>query len=235
MTLPSRFCFVAGFTTAAIFGAVRTLAAADIGPLPMSKNSDPAALNPLMQVSISDAAAFLDKPLFSPSRKPFAPVVMPQFVTSAPLAVVPTVDHLELIGTIQTLQEISAQIKDDRTGITASLMKGDVVGDWTVTRIDGAMVELKQKGHMARLELFKKKDRPEARSASTTPILPLPQADASSVPKDNHPAAGTIPILTEPTISGSRTAAAEAIANSTAKLVFGTENSSSSVTVKIPK
>ena len=88
--------------------------------------------NPLAALDPATLRAFVDQPLFEPSRRP--PVVAPPYVDVAPP--VPTIieqpPSLRLLGLVESTRSIFAVVYRNDTGKTETLRPGNRIGSWVV-------------------------------------------------------------------------------------------------------
>ncbi len=95
------------------------------------------SLNPLAALDQASIKAFVEQPLFEPSRRP--PVVAPPYVyvTSSVPTVVEKPPSLRLLGLVESTRSIFAIVYSNDTGKTETLRPGDRIGSW-VTQITAA-------------------------------------------------------------------------------------------------
>lgn len=177
------------------------------------------SLNPLASIGAETMRSFIDRPLFSPSRRPPSPPPTPL----APAPVIrpePSADQLRLLGTLLGPNGASALILDASTGVTSSMTQGETVSGWRIAAIEAALVRLERGAQSTVLALFRPgMPPPPARPASsfedgiTAQTLRPPVAAQATVRSSgtNTAPAGTIP----------GTAAAQAASESPFRLTFG--------------
>lgn len=110
------------------------------------------ALNPLAGIKPGDFSAFVDRPLFSPSRR--KPVVEPlpadnEVAVETPEA--PALD-LKLLGVTSSPTESIALVSEGDSA--QSLRQGDTIGGWTVESVEPAAVVLVRNEERLALRLF---------------------------------------------------------------------------------
>jgi hypothetical protein len=194
--------------------------------------------NPLATVSVSDMASFLNRPLFSPSRRP--PVLSRKLVEVAPpppTAPVPVADHLHLIGTLNTTTGLSALIQNTKDGMTVSASTGQVLDGWKVVEIGASTVQIEQKATVFTLEIFRTGKKRSVDSSLLSKNATELTSSSSSATKEQIPARSessskvpTTAVAQERAVTATGTpppgtvlgtAAAKAVANSDFALTFG--------------
>jgi len=111
--------------------------------------ANPVAAQPLDQLSTT-----LDRPLFSPSRRPPAPPPPPVVQASAPPAPPPPPPDLVLFGVVMDGEGARAVV---RAGADKKLVRaqiGDEIDGWKVSQIEGRKVVLSLDGRFATFKLF---------------------------------------------------------------------------------
>ena len=102
-------------------------------------------------------AAMVDRPLFSPTRRPYAPVVVavePEPVASEPGPPEPLDPTIRFVGSVSRSNETLALITREDTDLVEALRPGDEVDGWRVTGITDWSLELEAGGEKFRLEIF---------------------------------------------------------------------------------
>jgi len=150
--------FVFLFWSAAGPGAVAIAQAQD---RPAAAPSNPVAAQSLAQLS-----TILDRPLFSPSRRPPTPPPAPAPIVQAaePPAPPPPPPNLVLFGVVMDGEGARAVV---RAGADKKLVRaqiGDEIDGWKVSQIEGRKVVLSLDGRFATFTLFSD-DRGKSESA----------------------------------------------------------------------
>jgi len=118
--------------------------------------------NPLWAVPLSSLTATRERPIFSPSRRPPAPAVLPAVVQAPappPPPAKPEKPQLTLVGTVAKDSNGIAVFIDKSTRAFVRLRMGEGYTGWTLHSIDGRAVTL-QKGKLSEtLSLPKPEDR----------------------------------------------------------------------------
>ena len=143
---------------AAIF-AFLLWSAAEPGAVAIAQAPDlPAAApsNPVAAQSLDLLSTILDRPLFSPSRRPPAPPPAPSLVVQAaePPAPPPPPPNLVLFGVVMDGEGARAVV---RAGADKKLVRaqiGDEIDGWKVSHIEGRKVVLSLDGRFATFTLF---------------------------------------------------------------------------------
>ena len=113
-----------------------------------------ALANPVAAQSLDKLSSTLNRPLFSPSRKPPAPPPPPPppVVQAAPPPAPPP--NLVLFGVVMDGKDARAVV---RTGADKKMLRaqiGDEIEGWKVSQIEGRKVVLSQDGRFATFTLF---------------------------------------------------------------------------------
>jgi hypothetical protein len=120
-----------------------------------SELSSAALANPVAAQSLDELSATLNRPLFSPGRRPPAPPPPPPVVqTTAPPAPPPSRPDLMLLGVVMDGEGARAVI---RTGGNKKILRaqiGDDIDGWKVSQIEGRKVVLSLDGRFATFTLF---------------------------------------------------------------------------------
>jgi hypothetical protein len=153
------------------------------------------AANPLWAIPLSALTATRMRPLFTPSRRPPAPVVasVPVAAPRPPPAPPPAVQqhpNLTLVGTVAGENEGVAVFIDTTTRDTVRLRTGEGHSGWILQSIERRTATLQKGGQTETLAMPKPTDTPATApviSALPPPPPPTPQAVPSA------PASGTPP------------------------------------------
>jgi hypothetical protein len=121
--------------------------------------------NPVAVQSLDQLSSTLDRPLFSPSRRPAPPPVKQDVAPSAPQQPPPT---LTLFGVAMDGEQARALIRTDRDKRILRAQIGDDIDGWKVSRIEGRKVVLSLGERFVTLTLFDD-DRMKAEAASKPP------------------------------------------------------------------
>jgi hypothetical protein len=155
-------------------------------PAPAQDSSNVTLSNPLAAQSLERLSATLDRPLFSPSRRP-----TPAPVAQAPELPVPPAPPPDLVlsGVVMDGKSARAvvQVGAEKKILRAEI--GDNIGGWTVSRIEGRKLVLSLDGRFVTFTLFNREvdqkalgDRTASkvsdRSAGVPPPLQLQQQDS---------------------------------------------------------
>jgi general secretion pathway protein N len=140
---------------AAVFALLLSLAR---GAVAIAQTQDPPAApsNPVAAQSLDQLSTMLDRPLFSPSRRPPAPPPAPAPVmqVAEPAAPPPPPPNLVLFGVVMDGESARAVV---RAGADKKLVRaqiGDEIEGWKVSQIDGRKVVLSLDGRFATFTLF---------------------------------------------------------------------------------
>jgi len=144
--------------------------AAELGAIAIGQAQDrPAAApsNPVAAQSLDQLSTILDRPLFSPSRRPPAPPPAPPPIVQAaePPAPPPPPPNLVLFGVVMDGEGARAVV---RAGADKKLVRaqiGDEIDGWKVSQIEGRKVVLSLDGRFATFTLFSD-DRGKSESAA---------------------------------------------------------------------
>jgi hypothetical protein len=110
--------------------------------------------NPVAAQSLDELSATLDRPLFSPGRRPPAPPPPPAVQAAAPPALPPPPPNLILFGVVMDGEGARALV---RTGADKKVLRaqiGDDIDGWKVSQIEGRKVVLSLDGRFATFTLF---------------------------------------------------------------------------------
>ena len=128
-------------------------------PPGVTKPAESATLsaNPLWAIPLSALAATLKRPLFSPSRRPPAPIVASAAVLAprAPSPPPPPPEHpnLVLVGTVTVGSEGLAVLVDPMTHNALRLRTGESHEGWILQSVDRRTATLQKGGQSEKLEL----------------------------------------------------------------------------------
>ncbi len=97
------------------------------------------SLNPLAALDKASLKAFVEQPLFVPSRR--RPIVAPPYVYIAPppQPVVEQPPSLRLLGLVEGATSFAAVVHRNDTGKTETLRPGDHIGSWVVLVMPAAL------------------------------------------------------------------------------------------------
>jgi hypothetical protein len=130
--------------------------------------------NPVAAQSLDELSATLERPLFSPSRRPPAPPPPPQPVgqTATPPAPPPPPPNLVLVGVVMDGESAHAIVRNGTDKKIQRAQIGDDIDGWKVSQIDGRKVVLSLNDRFATFTLFSNdRQRPEA------PAVPTPEGE----------------------------------------------------------
>jgi hypothetical protein len=132
------------------------------------------AANPLWAIPLSAFTATRTRPLFTPSRRPPAPVVASVPVAAArpppPPPAVPQHPNLTLVGTVASENEGVAVFIDTTTRDTVRLRTGEGHSGWVLQSVERRTATLQKGDQTETLAL----PRPTAQEVSAPIITPLP-------------------------------------------------------------
>ena len=163
---PRAAFFVLLLWSAAELGAAATAQAQD---QPAAALSNPVAAQSLDQLSTT-----LDRPLFSPSRRPPAPPPPPVVQAAEPPAPPAPPPNLVLFGVVMDGEGARAVVRSgaDRKLVRAQI--GDEIEGWKVSQIEGRKVVLSLDGRFATFTLFSD-DRGKSDSAPASGVSGEPR------------------------------------------------------------
>ena len=165
---PAAFILVLFLSASAFSTAARTEEEGQSAAAP----ANPVAAQPLDQLS-----TILDRPLFSPSRRPPAPPPPPVVQAPPPPTPPPPPPDLVLFGVVMDGEGARAVV---RAGADKKILRaqiGDDIDGWKVSQIEGRKVVLSLDGRFATFKLFND-DRGRSESAGGPA--------ASGEPKDSQ-------------------------------------------------
>src|SRR5579862_3507373 len=162
------------------------------------------AANPLWAIPLSALVATRTRPLFTPSRRPPAPVVASVPVAAPrpppPPPAVPQHPNLTLVGTVAGENEGVAVFIDTATRDTVRLRTGEGHGGWILQSIERRAATL-QKGDQTETLAMPKPTATQAPAPVVSPLppppAPPPQSSASAPPPPT-PAPPTPGCMPEP-------------------------------------
>lgn len=112
-------------------------------------------LNPLAAIDPQKLDGFLNRPLFSPTRRPPTPVQAAPVAAAAPAEAKAEPPAIRLVGIVRTPEGGIAQLTQDDDGRRFSVRVGDFLDDWAVASIEKSTLVLKQGDQEASFELFR--------------------------------------------------------------------------------
>ena len=140
------------------------------------KDQPPAApANPVAAQALDKLSTTLDRPLFSPSRRPPAPPPPPPPVAQAPPPPPPPPPNLVLFGVVMDGEGARAVV---RAGADRKLLRaqiGDDIDGWKVSQIEGRKVVLSLDGRFATFTMFS-----DDRAKSDAARAPAPGGESNS-------------------------------------------------------
>lgn len=141
---------------------------------------EPAA-PPVLRLPSADLIdTIIERPLFSPSRRPdeVAPAEAVAVGDDSPLP------DLELVGTMRVGDQPVALVRHPADGLLR-LRPGQAVGDWTITAIEGLLVRFEQGEQSATLRLRGDQQRPAKPGTKATERNPPKPAAARPSPAES--------------------------------------------------
>ena len=150
--------------------------------------------NPLWAIPLSALAATRNRPLFTPSRRPPAPIVAnvpppaPRPPPPPPPPAVPEHPNLTLVGTVAGENEGVAVFLDQGTHDTVRLRTGEGHSGWILQSVERSTAILQKGDQSETLTL----PRPTSMQAAAPVISPLP-------PPPPPPPQGAVPVKQPPT------------------------------------
>jgi hypothetical protein len=161
----------------AAFFVLLLWSAAELGAAATAHAQDqPAAAlsNPVAAQSLDQLSTTLDRPLFSPSRRPPAPPPPPVVQAAEPPAPPAPPPNLVLFGVVMDGEGARAVV---RSGADKKLVRaqiGDEIEGWKVSQIEGRKVVLSLDGRFATFTLFSD-DRGKSDSAPASGVSGEPR------------------------------------------------------------
>ena len=138
------------------------------------KDQPPAApANPVAAQALDKLSTTLDRPLFSPSRRPPAPPPPPPPVAQAPPPPLPPPPNLVLFGVVMDGEGARAVVRAG-AGKLLRAQIGDDIDGWKVSQIDGRKVVLSLDGRFATFTMFS-----DDRAKSDAARAPAPGGEAN--------------------------------------------------------
>jgi general secretion pathway protein N len=168
--------------------AGKPAAAAPTAPAPI------VSANPLWVVPLSTLSATRERPLFSPSRRPPAPVaaivpVAPVRAAPPPAAPPPEHPNLTLVGTVAGESEAVAVFIDQASRATVRLRAGEGHMGWVLQSVERRSARLQKDDLTETLELPRPavlQGLPSAPVVSTLPAPPAPPPPAGGQPSQQR-------------------------------------------------
>jgi general secretion pathway protein N len=153
------------------------------------------AANPLWAIPLSALTATRTRPLFTPSRRPPAPVVASVPVAAPrpppPPPAVPQHPNLTLVGTVAGENEGVAVFIDTTTRDTVRLRTGEGHSGWILQSVERRTATLQKGEHTETLAMPKPTDTPA--TAPVISALPPPPPPPTPQAGPSAPASGTPP------------------------------------------
>jgi general secretion pathway protein N len=148
------------------------------------QGSSAALTNPVAAQPVEELTATLDRPLFSPGRRPPAPPPPPPVQAAAPPPPPPSPPNLILLGVVMDGEGARAIVREGAEKKVLRAQIGDDIGGWKVSQIEGRKVVLSSlDGRFATFRLFSD-DREKQQAAAPTPAgeATARQSQAQQVP-----------------------------------------------------
>jgi general secretion pathway protein N len=190
IALPSARCVVAPARLAAAIIVLLFASDAQPGAVAIAQNRSAATpSNPVVAQSLEKLSAIVDRPLFSPSRRPPAPPPEPAPVVQAaePPPPPPPPPNLVLFGVVMDGESARAVVRSgaDKKMIRAQI--GDEIDGWKVSQIEGRKLVLSLDGRFATFTLFSE-DRGKSESAGApAPVGESKNSLQQIQPQQNSP------------------------------------------------
>jgi hypothetical protein len=143
--------------------------------------------NPLWAIPLSALSATRNRPLFTPSRRPPAPVVanvprpVPRVAPPPPPPPIPEHPNLTLVGTVAGENEGVAVFIEQGTRDTVRLRMGEGHSGWILQSVDRGVATL-QKGPQTETLLMPKPGSAQAAAPVVSPLPPPPSPPPQSSP-----------------------------------------------------
>jgi len=145
------------------------------------KDQPPAApANPVAAQALDKLSTTLDRPLFSPSRRPPAPPPPPPPVAQAPPPPPPPPPNLVLFGVVMDGEGARAVVRAGAGGKLLRAQIGDDIEGWKVSQIEGRKVVLSLDGRFATFTMFS-----DDRAKSDAARAPAPGGESNSPQRNN--------------------------------------------------
>jgi hypothetical protein len=158
------------------------------------------AANPLWSVPLSALTATRTRPLFTPSRRPPAPVVASVPVAAPPLPLqqpaVPQHPNLTLVGIVAGDNEGIAVFVDPTTRDTVRLHTGEGHSGWILQSVDRRTATLQKGDQTETLALPRRNEQEKSAPVVSTlppPPSPPPQPSGASAPAKAPQSGGCMP------------------------------------------
>jgi hypothetical protein len=186
---PLAAFFVFLFWSAVVSGAAVTA----------EEQDQPAAAlsNPVAAQSLDRLSTMLDRPLFSPSRRPPAPPPPPVAQAPPPPAPPPPPPNLVLFGVVMDGESARAVV---RAGADKKLVRaqiGDEIDGWKVSQIEGRKVVLSLDGRFATFMLFND-DRGKSDSEPAPGAYGEPKNSQRQIQAQQTPSQAASPQIAQP-------------------------------------
>jgi general secretion pathway protein N len=123
-------------------------------PPPAQESSGAVLSNPLAAQLVDRLSATVDRPLFSPSRRPPAPPPPPVAQAPEPPPPPPPPPNLVLSGIVMDGEGARAVVRVGADAKTLRAQIGDDIGGWKVAQIEGRKLVLSLDGRFATFTLF---------------------------------------------------------------------------------
>jgi hypothetical protein len=134
--------------------------------------------NPLAARPLDDFAATRDRPLFTPSRRPFvAPAVAR---AEAPPPPPPPPPELTFFGTLVDADGASAIVRGGPSEKPVHVHVGDMVGGWKIAKIDDRQIVLSRDERAITFTMFDSAQSPK-HTASVNRLPPVLEVNAAGV------------------------------------------------------
>jgi general secretion pathway protein N len=151
-----------------------------------SKETTGVLANPLEAQPLDRFSATRERPLFSPTRRPTAPLPPPP-PESAPVAVVPPPPNLQLFGIVMDDEGARAIVRSGAEKVDR-VQIGDDIGGWKVAQIEGRRLVLSLDGRFATFTLFSDDNGQQADPVTNqSPSTPQASAPRETETQSNPP------------------------------------------------
>ena len=134
--------------------------------------------NPLAAHALEDFAATRDRPLFTPSRRPF--VAPPVARAEAPPPPPPPPPELTFFGTLVDAEGASAIVRGGPSEKPVHVHVGDMVGGWKIAMIDDRQIVLSRDDRSITFTMFDSAQSPK-HTASVNRLPPVLEVNAAGV------------------------------------------------------
>lgn len=168
----------------------------DIEKPPVVVKRPPSSGNPLWAIPLSSLSFTRDRPIFSPSRRPPQPAVLPVAVTRPPPPPPPAAPErfqLQLVGTLASDTDQIALLVDPSTRNVVKLKVGEEYTGWILRSVQSRLITIQKGTQTEVLSLPKPEDQnvPSGRGGLPVnvgnPTVPAPPPMITSVPSVNEP------------------------------------------------